>query len=391
MHFIILISSIIIARAANGSGLKCWKCNSNTLEQCELGGYEETCQDQNQSCELEIRERDGNVSQISMGCKQTTACKAQRNQNFNNANSKFTQCRPEQGFGHSVCRQCCSFNFCTRPKPGKYWFPNDRSEWSRKWFSTTFPKTLTEIRGQVINRPNQPLFNSNSNGNYGSGAKPTPKPTTAELYDAGDWISTTSTSSSTSSTSTTPTPTTSTSTSTTSTSTTTTTTTTELITTTPYIPDMPNRGDFLDADGTSVDMFANFNDGMCSLMGYNWLALDKILYKMQWVNEEVRDQNMDDVKILMEQFQKAGQRVLARQQESCELDAGRIDCNFLHFPHTEHRCQLIRRIEWVYRYMASYCNDPWRAKYDPIMDRILDGSGGYKNGEECPFISYIMA
>lgn len=154
---------------------------------------------------------------------------------------------------------------------------------------------------------------------------------------------------------------------------------------------MPNRGDFLDADGTSVDMFANFNDGMCSLMGYNWLALDKILYKMQWVNEEVRDQNMDDVKILMEQFQKAGQRVLARQQESCELDAGRIDCNFLHFPHTEHRCQLIRRIEWVYRYMASYCNDPWRAKYDPIMDRILDGSGGYKKGEDCPFISYIMA
>merc|ERR1711893_418264 len=52
----------------------------------------------------------GATSRVKMGCKQTNACQNNQKQNFINwkLGKKFTQCRPELKFSHSVCRHCCN-------------------------------------------------------------------------------------------------------------------------------------------------------------------------------------------------------------------------------------------------------------------------------------------
>ena len=47
------------------------------------------------SCELEIRERQGYVLQILTGCKAKDACMNNMANNFQNSNEAYTQCRPE--------------------------------------------------------------------------------------------------------------------------------------------------------------------------------------------------------------------------------------------------------------------------------------------------------
>lgn len=110
--------------------LKCWHCDAMSFDECAYKGQEKTCLGHAESCFLEIRERrDGRpFKQICMGCKQTEACKNMQNQNFQNQNPDYTQCRPETYYPESVCRQCCATDNCT--KEPSWWYPTTRQEWS---------------------------------------------------------------------------------------------------------------------------------------------------------------------------------------------------------------------------------------------------------------------
>jgi len=113
------------------SGHQCWKCHADSWELCEMGGTLQTCLPNENSCELEIRERGGKIIQILTGCKATDACKNNMANNFMEDNPDITQCRPEgpaKGYHHSVCRQCCDTPNCV--KDPDWWYPQTRAEWA---------------------------------------------------------------------------------------------------------------------------------------------------------------------------------------------------------------------------------------------------------------------
>jgi len=116
------------------TGLKCWHCDAMSFEECQEKGMEKTCHGNEGSCFLEIRERRNNgrngvdnFMQICMGCKSNDACENMKAQNFQNANPDYTQCRPENAYSDSVCRQCCATDNCT--KDPSWWYPQSREEW----------------------------------------------------------------------------------------------------------------------------------------------------------------------------------------------------------------------------------------------------------------------
>merc|ERR1712176_179533 len=109
--------------------LKCWTCrNAYSYQQCEAEGTLVTCQDSQKSCELEVRERNGYVIQVNTGCKQAMACENNKAQNFQGNNPAQTQCRPEPGYTHSVCRQCCYDDSCVSSPD--FWKPATRDDWA---------------------------------------------------------------------------------------------------------------------------------------------------------------------------------------------------------------------------------------------------------------------
>merc|ERR1712037_732071 len=112
------------------TGLTCWRCDADSFELCESSGSVQTCQPNEGSCELEIRERNGYIMQIRTGCKAKDACEMNMAQNFKQQNPHYTECRPEPGYTHSVCRQCCSENNCV--KEPNWWYPTTRTEWAYK-------------------------------------------------------------------------------------------------------------------------------------------------------------------------------------------------------------------------------------------------------------------
>jgi hypothetical protein len=154
-------------------------------------------------------------------------------------------------------------------------------------------------------------------------------------------------------------------------------------------PDVVEKQDFYGADGTDVSLFATFEDGECSLMGFNWMATEQMTKKMNWVTAN-KAQSMSNMNNMFKEFQTLGKAVLVRQQPSCDLDkAGKIDCKLLYFPLNEHRCQLIRRIEKVYKAVALNCNQSWIRKYGAMMDQLLRDAGQYKKGQSCPTVGWL--
>jgi len=67
-----------------------------------------------QACQVEYRTRKGAVESIRMNCKQEQACLNNKRNNFRDwkYGQGRTQCRPEQKYTHSVCRQCCNGTDC---------------------------------------------------------------------------------------------------------------------------------------------------------------------------------------------------------------------------------------------------------------------------------------
>lgn len=99
------------------SGLTCWKCqNARSRRDCILSGNTERCRGQSakMSCQTEVRFHEGwgGNPMITTGCKETTACQNNRNQN-NRVAWPSKHCNPRKQ--NSVCRCCCNKGFrCNR-------------------------------------------------------------------------------------------------------------------------------------------------------------------------------------------------------------------------------------------------------------------------------------
>jgi len=155
-------------------------------------------------------------------------------------------------------------------------------------------------------------------------------------------------------------------------------------------PDQVKASTFYGVDGTNTELFANFGDGTCSIMGYNWVVVESTVDKMQWLSNAVKAANIKAVRDMFTEFQSLGKAVLARQAPQCDrTKAGRIDCSLLYFPKTEHRCQLMQRIEKVYNAVADHCNPSWKQKFGGMMDKLLADNKKYKKGLPCPEVVFL--
>ena len=76
-------SAMAVREIPIGSATECWNCNAQNLADCAANGRMETCQptrevdgivQSSSSCSTTIRQREGNVYFVSMGCKDTDAC-----------------------------------------------------------------------------------------------------------------------------------------------------------------------------------------------------------------------------------------------------------------------------------------------------------------------------
>lgn len=162
------------------------------------------------------------------------------------------------------------------------------------------------------------------------------------------------------------------------------------VTDTSNIPDMVNQNQFHNADGTNINLFANFNDGECSVMGYNWVTMGIWSPKMKWVSKMQKERNLKWLNTLFTEFQSLGKSVLVRQQPSCDTTvAGKIDCKLLYFPETDHRCQLVQRIEKVFLAIAQSCNASWIKKYGDLVDKVAYDNQAYKQGLPCPDVEWL--
>ena len=105
--------------------------------------------------------------------------------------------------------------------------------------------------------------------------------------------------------------------------------------------------------GTKLAIFTQLTPGMCSLMGYNWENQAKLISTMKWSKNPRLYSGL--VQQLMTEFSKLGKMALARSSPQCNMEkAGVVPCKILYFPHAEHRCQLIQRLNRVYLGVARY-------------------------------------
>lgn len=93
------------------SGLMCWRCNADNMEQCLEKGEIDICDSIEDSCGLEERRWSGILVGLKLGCKSRLQCSYDIKNNF--VADPNNQCRPTE-FGHSVCRQCCGNDICNR-------------------------------------------------------------------------------------------------------------------------------------------------------------------------------------------------------------------------------------------------------------------------------------
>ena len=118
-------SAMAVREIPIGSATECWNCNAQNLADCAANGRMETCQptrevdgivQSSSSCSTTIRQREGNVYFVSMGCKDTESCVKQHECNFmHGEDDEANDCQPDSldsRYG-SVCNQCCPTTECT--------------------------------------------------------------------------------------------------------------------------------------------------------------------------------------------------------------------------------------------------------------------------------------
>jgi hypothetical protein len=140
--------------------------------------------------------------------------------------------------------------------------------------------------------------------------------------------------------------------------------------------------------GTNVDVYTDLGDGLCSLMGFEWGNLNKLMNKMQWTTNPALNQQY--TKALLTEFQYLGQAVLVRTQAKCDLTkAGAVPCSLLYFPHDNKRCQLVKRLGKIYEAVAMHCNTAWETKYGDMVNYMIANNQDAGNGDACDPTVYL--
>ena len=123
----------------------CWECNAQSLEDCMANGRVAQCRPTQQhngqifsssSCSTTIRQREGNVYFVSMGCKDTESCVKQHECNFMHEDDpQANDCQPDSTDARygSVCNQCCPGTQCTGGEIGLTFDDNtSAADWAEK-------------------------------------------------------------------------------------------------------------------------------------------------------------------------------------------------------------------------------------------------------------------
>lgn len=102
-------------KPSNPSQLQCWTCHASNWMECMDTGRLLHCEPNVTACQVITRKRNGEYAAVETGCKAAIACEQDKANNFVggwNSPTMENQCRPDQGNGPSVCRQCCYSNNC---------------------------------------------------------------------------------------------------------------------------------------------------------------------------------------------------------------------------------------------------------------------------------------
>lgn len=144
-----------------------------------------------------------------------------------------------------------------------------------------------------------------------------------------------------------------------------------------------SSGNFDSTSHNSISVYSMISTGQCSLMGFEWANLSNFMGKMKWSQNVVT--NSQYVSSLLKEFQFLGKSALARAGPTCNLKlAGIVPCKLLFFPETDHRCELVRRLEPVFTEVSKNCNDAWSQKYGSMINYLLQHNQSGKGGVACP-------
>ena len=142
------------------------------------------------------------------------------------------------------------------------------------------------------------------------------------------------------------------------------------------------------SDGKDLSIYAELEDGFCSLMGFDWENENTFIAKLKWSTHVVKNTNF--VKDILRQFATFGHASLTRGQPQCdEKKAGVVPCNLLYFPHSEHRCQLIKRLQRIFEYVKKSCNPAWVGLFQPKMNFLLQNNKYGKQRGACGQVEWL--
>jgi hypothetical protein len=131
---------------------------------------------------------------------------------------------------------------------------------------------------------------------------------------------------------------------------------------------------FQNSDGTDISLFAQFENNLCSLMGFNWQSVEFLYNTLstKWVGAKAKKESEAAFKPLVAEFQNLGKSVLTRNGPKYDMaKAGLVECKYLLFPHSDHRCTMVRRIKEVTNQVAKHCNEAWNSKFGLMADTLV--------------------
>merc|ERR1719419_648182 len=109
-------ATVTVTTKSSPEGLFCLTCNARSEEECQDTERKVKC-NENEICAAEVRKRGGKTIGITLGCKQSQACKTNQSMNFHGQFEHQYQCQHNiteaaQSQQPSVCRQCCYQTNC---------------------------------------------------------------------------------------------------------------------------------------------------------------------------------------------------------------------------------------------------------------------------------------
>ena len=70
------------------------------------------------------------------------------------------------------------------------------------------------------------------------------------------------------------------------------------------------------------------------------------------------------------------------KNSACSKDAGKVPCDLLNLPTSELPCEMAARVQKLFEYIGSKCNENWVAKYSGVVKQLVTFSSP-KNGITC--------